>query len=58
METLNLAHGGLPKLSTSKELCRRDSLSSARTRDSGYNSDLDSLSPLEVFGLDQGRVKL
>ncbi|KAF1830104.1 hypothetical protein BDW02DRAFT_573353 [Decorospora gaudefroyi] len=43
----------LPKLTTSKELCRRDSLSSSRTRDSGYNSDLDSLSPLELVRVDQ-----
>ncbi|KAH6216553.1 hypothetical protein HBI42_126390 [Parastagonospora nodorum] len=41
-------HTSLPHVSISKELSRRDSLSSSRTRDSGYNSDLDiSLSPFE-----------
>jgi hypothetical protein len=52
-------HGSLPKLSTSKELSRRDSLSSSRTRDSGYNSDLDlSLSPLDYVDLDQRMLRL
>lgn len=41
-------HTSLPHMSISKELSRRDSLSSSRTRDSGYNSDLDvSLSPFQ-----------
>ncbi|KAH7392783.1 hypothetical protein BKA66DRAFT_411433 [Pyrenochaeta sp. MPI-SDFR-AT-0127] len=48
---------GLPKLRTSKAICRRDSLSSSRTRDSGYNSDLDvSLSPLDFVVPDQDAV--
>jgi hypothetical protein len=47
-------HGSLPKLSISKELSRRDSLSSSRTRDSGYNSDLDaSFSPFDYLDLEQ-----
>lgn len=47
-------HGSLPRLSTSKEPSRRDSLSSSRTRDSGYNSDLDvSCSPLDYLDSDQ-----
>lgn len=38
----------LPKLKIAQEMARRDSLSSSRTGDSGYNSDPDiSLSPLE-----------
>jgi uncharacterized C2H2 Zn-finger protein len=44
----------LPKLSTPKDLARRDSLSSSRTRDSGYNSDLDvACSPLDYIDTDQ-----
>jgi hypothetical protein len=39
----------LPKLNTSEDHVRRDSLSSSRTGDSGYISDPDiSLSPLEI----------
>jgi hypothetical protein len=46
--------GSLPKLSTSKELSRRDSQSSSRTRDSGYNSDLEvAFSPLDFIDSDQ-----
>jgi hypothetical protein len=48
------AQAGLPRLSTTKRICRRDSLSSSRTRDSGYNSDPDSFSPLDASPLDQG----
>lgn len=52
--TANRKPGGLPKLNTSKELSRRDSLSSSRTRDSGYNSDFDvSCSPLDYLDSDQ-----
>ncbi|KAF2826317.1 hypothetical protein CC86DRAFT_27981 [Ophiobolus disseminans] len=52
--TASHKHGGLPKLSTSKELPRRDSLSSSRTGDSGYNSDPDvSFSPLDYIDPDQ-----
>lgn len=43
-------HRNLPKLTTARDTCntRRDSLSSSRTRDSGYNSDLDgSYTPLD-----------
>ncbi|KAI8943432.1 hypothetical protein NX059_001442 [Plenodomus lindquistii] len=39
---------GLARLSKSRVACRRDSLSSSRTRDSGYNSDLEALSPLDL----------
>ncbi|KAH7089661.1 hypothetical protein FB567DRAFT_618902 [Paraphoma chrysanthemicola] len=47
----------LPKLSMSKDIARRDSLSSSRTRDSGYNSDLDvSFSPLDYLDTDQGML--
>ncbi|KAF2797275.1 hypothetical protein K505DRAFT_334452 [Melanomma pulvis-pyrius CBS 109.77] len=47
----------LPKLRMSEESNRRDSLSSSRTGDSGYNSDPDiSLSPLDFRGLDKGPV--
>jgi len=49
-------HAGLSRLSTSKGIGRRDSLSSSRTRDSGYNSDLDALSPLDFPGFKQGRA--
>ncbi|KAH7411616.1 hypothetical protein DE146DRAFT_627672 [Phaeosphaeria sp. MPI-PUGE-AT-0046c] len=46
--------GSLPPLSTSKDVTRRDSLSSSRTRDSGYNSDLDlSCSPLDYIDCEQ-----
>lgn len=41
-------HAGLPRLSTSRMIHRRDSLSSSKTRDSGYNSDLETLSPLDL----------
>jgi hypothetical protein len=54
MSSWTNSHTSLPKLSTAKYVQRRDSLSSSRTRDSGYNSDLDSLSPLEIAVLDQG----
>jgi hypothetical protein len=51
--------GSLPKLSMSKELSRRDSLSSSRTKDSGYNSDLDtSFSPLDYADSEQRRLTL
>ncbi|KAF2854943.1 hypothetical protein T440DRAFT_464263 [Plenodomus tracheiphilus IPT5] len=46
-------HANLPRLSTSRVICRRDSLSSSRTRDSGYNSDLEALSPLDIPVLGQ-----
>jgi hypothetical protein len=50
----NYGLGNLPKLSTSKELSRRDSLSSNRTRDSGYNSDFEvSRSPLDFIDSNQ-----
>lgn len=45
----------LLKLSVAQESNRRDSLSSSRTGDSGYNSDPEiSLSPLDFVGSDQG----
>jgi hypothetical protein len=45
----------LPKLKIAQEMGRRDSLSSSRTGDSGYNSDPDiSLSPLDFVSPDQG----
>ncbi|RMZ67253.1 Nicotinate-nucleotide diphosphorylase [Pyrenophora seminiperda CCB06] len=43
----------LPKLSMYNQLCRRDSQSSSKTDDSGYNSNLDPLSPLEINWLEQ-----
>jgi hypothetical protein len=48
----------LPKLKIAQEIHRRDSLSSARTGDSGYLSDPDaSLSPLETCqSPDQGEL--
>lgn len=47
-------HASLPKLRMKQESNRRDSLSSSRTGDSGYNSDPDiSLSPLDFVGPDQ-----
>lgn len=49
------SHAELPRLSTSRVLCRRDSLSSSKTRDSGYNSDLEALSPLDLPGFGQDR---
>jgi hypothetical protein len=50
---------GLPKLSTSQEISRRDSLSSARTRDSGYNSDLElAFSPLDYGDAEQRMLPL
>lgn len=57
METIISSHyrqTGLPKLHTTKLICRRDSLSSSRTRDSGYNSDLDSLSPVDILQREHG----
>ena len=45
------AHALLPQLRTqdAKEISRRDSITSSRTGDSGYNSDPDfSISPLDV----------
>ncbi|KAH7555043.1 hypothetical protein BM1_07704 [Bipolaris maydis] len=53
MPSCTNSHTSLPKLSMSKHVQRRDSLSSSRTRDSGYNSDPDPLSPLEVAVLEQ-----
>jgi hypothetical protein len=50
--------GSLPKLSTSKEITRRDSLSSSRTGDSGYNSELDiTFSPLDFIDSDQRTLR-
>jgi hypothetical protein len=47
-------HRSLPKLSTTREITRRDSLSSSITRDSGYNSDLDgSFTPLDLVDYDK-----
>jgi hypothetical protein len=44
----------LPKLRIKEEGYRRDSITSSRTADSGYNSDPDiSLSPLEFLAPDQ-----
>ena len=49
----------LPKLRIAQESCRRDSLSSSRTGDSGYNSDPDiSLSPLDFVSPDQSEYKV
>jgi hypothetical protein len=43
------------KLAIAQEMNRRDSLSSSRTGDSGYNSDPDiSLSPLDFVSTEQG----
>ncbi|KAG9194981.1 hypothetical protein G6011_00101 [Alternaria panax] len=53
MASSGYARPGLPQLHTTKRICRRDSLSSSRTRDSGYSSDPDSLSPLDAGPLDQ-----
>jgi hypothetical protein len=51
--------GSLPKLSTSKELSRRGLLSSSRTKDSGYSSDLDTLfSPLDYADSEQRMLTL
>ena len=45
------SRGSLSRLTTSSnEGCRRDSISSSRTRDSGYNSDLEfSFSPVDLL---------
>ncbi|EUC29414.1 hypothetical protein COCCADRAFT_8373 [Bipolaris zeicola 26-R-13] len=53
MPSCTNSHTRLPKLSMSKHVQRRDSLSSSRTRDSGYNSDPDPLSPLEIAVVEQ-----
>lgn len=45
----------LLKLKIAQEMNRRDSLSSSRTGDSGYNSDPEiSLSPLDFVSTEQG----
>jgi len=57
--TAEQRHRSLPKLSTTREITRRDSLSSSRTRDSGYNSDLDSsFKPLDFVDYDQRSSRL
>lgn len=58
MPSCTNSHTRLPKLSMSKHVQRRDSLSSSRTRDSGYNSDPDPLSPLEIAVVEQGTYAL
>lgn len=48
----------LPKLRITEESNRRDSLSSSRTGDSGYNSDPDiSLSPLDFVSTENRKLK-
>jgi hypothetical protein len=52
---VSYTQGTLPKLKIAQEMSRRDSLSSSRTGDSGYNSDPDiSLSPLDFVSPEQG----
>lgn len=54
MQAVTWSQVSLPKLRIAQESSRRDSLSSARTGDSGYNSDPDiSLSPLDLVCPDQ-----
>ncbi|KAH8716818.1 hypothetical protein GQ44DRAFT_713082 [Phaeosphaeriaceae sp. PMI808] len=53
----NYRNGSLPKLITLKEHPRRDSLSSSRTRDSGYHSEPEvSFSPLDFTDPEQQMV--
>ena len=53
-----VSYGETP-MARKKECPRRDSLSSSRTGDSGYVSDVEAgLSPLEVWGAWQGRWTL
>jgi hypothetical protein len=47
----------LPKLRITEEISRRDSITSSKTADSGYNSDPDiSLSPLDFVRPDKRRL--
>lgn len=49
----------LPKLRMTQEISRRDSITSSKSRDSGYNSEPDiSLSPLEFVHPEKGKCMI
>jgi hypothetical protein len=54
MEAMSSEQPVLSKLRIKEEICRRDSITSSRTAESGYHSDPDiSLSPLDFVQRDQ-----
>jgi hypothetical protein len=58
MEAVSCEQPPLPRLRIKEDGYRRDSITSSKTADSGYNSDPDiSLSPLEVLASDQQRER-